>query len=364
MVTLTIEASGKFSPKTYEALRKFISSVESWDGPTHVAWQDGPTIERSGPPAVRASRSRSPAKVPEQMTIGTYGPTFTDFTVPEGPLSLWESRLRARLAAIGSPECDLIWKEQVMSSGPSLSRLVPSRRRSSECAHGLWPAPTVNDQMQTAYSYDNGNRGIEPDSRVGPKLKTVASKALWPAPRASENENRTTTMAPSHGNGHGIVLAGLACDTARAMWPAPTAGLHNSSESPEQWRARQAKLKEKGINGNGAGVPLAIAAKEAAFWAAPLASNARSGKVSEETFSKNSRPLQEQAVTFGAALSGSSAPMESSGVLSPELPCWLMGYDLKTWLGNSPGLVTPSTHGSRKKSSKRGSKRTRQGDMR
>lgn len=30
----------------------------------------------------------------------------------------------------------------------------------------------------------------------------------WPTPRASENENRTTRNAPSHGNGHGKTLAG------------------------------------------------------------------------------------------------------------------------------------------------------------
>ena len=32
---------------------------------------------------------------------------------------------------------------------------------------------------------------------------------MWPTPRASMNENRTTQNAPSHGNGHGTTLAGV-----------------------------------------------------------------------------------------------------------------------------------------------------------
>lgn len=42
--------------------------------------------------------------------------------------------------------------------------------------------------------------------------------AQWATPTSSENSNRTTKMAPSHGNGHGVVLAGQACS-----WPTPMA---------------------------------------------------------------------------------------------------------------------------------------------
>ncbi len=40
----------------------------------------------------------------------------------------------------------------------------------------------------------------------------------WATPTASENSNRTTRVAPSHGHGHGMVLAGQA-----ASWPTPAA---------------------------------------------------------------------------------------------------------------------------------------------
>lgn len=46
------------------------------------------------------------------------------------------------------------------------------------------------------------------------------------------------------------------------LLPTPNATLANYEEDPESWRARQATLKAKGINGNGAGLPLAIAVRE------------------------------------------------------------------------------------------------------
>lgn len=46
----------------------------------------------------------------------------------------------------------------------------------------------------------------------------------WPTARASEQENRTTRSAPSHGLTHGEVLAGVACDFMEAvLWKSPSA---------------------------------------------------------------------------------------------------------------------------------------------
>lgn len=55
-----------------------------------------------------------------------------------------------------------------------------------------------------------------------------------------------------------MLLGGLAV----ALTPTPVASRFNDSESPERWRERQARLKATGINGNGAGVPLSITARE------------------------------------------------------------------------------------------------------
>ncbi len=45
------------------------------------------------------------------------------------------------------------------------------------------------------------------------------------------------------------------------MLPTPNAGLFNDGESPDSWMARRKRIKAKGINGNGMGMPLSIAAQ-------------------------------------------------------------------------------------------------------
>ncbi len=132
-----------------------------------------------------------------------------------------------------------------------------------------------------------------------------------------------------------------------ALWPTATAGNHNFTEAPETWRARQAKLKARGINGNGAGPPLGIVVKEAALWA--TARDHRSGRSNKH--GDNARPLNEQAVRHGQE-NGESAQTASSGYLAPEFAWWLMGLPAD-WLLHSSSLATPSFRSSRRRSSKR-----------
>lgn len=63
-------------------------------------------------------------------------------------------------------------------------------------------------------------------------------------------------------------------------WPTPHAALMNDGEDPESFRRRQAELRRRGINGNGAGVPLTIAAQEftneaSEKWPSPCASQGK-----------------------------------------------------------------------------------------
>lgn len=52
---------------------------------------------------------------------------------------------------------------------------------------------------------------------ANPGLKDQVSQ--WATPTSSENSNRTTKSAPSHGNGHGMVLAGQAADFSTSLRP-------------------------------------------------------------------------------------------------------------------------------------------------
>ena len=55
---------------------------------------------------------------------------------------------------------------------------------------------------------------------------------------------------------------GPTCGPSRRLWPTPIASVgRNLDESPEQWDERRARVKAKGINGNGMGDQLAIEAQ-------------------------------------------------------------------------------------------------------
>jgi hypothetical protein len=121
-----------------------------------------------------------------------------------------------------------------------LSRLVPSTRPTDGTASGLWRTPNAHvvdakssvvkldgrkpsdpqvglaDQVralwQTPVADDAVNRAAGKfNSRGEPKLSAEAKLALYPTPRASANENRTTRIPPSQLDGrHGLYLSSVA----------------------------------------------------------------------------------------------------------------------------------------------------------
>lgn len=187
-----------FDLKTSTDTPNATSSLEWAGGPLQLDLLAGLTIEKSGPLPVRASRSRSRAKAPELLMRGTYGPTFSASPVPDGPLSLWENRLRQRLARIGSSECDLTWKASAMSDGALLSRLVPSTPRIVEIDSGLLleaayrVTPTTRDHKDTP-----GMALTRPDgrSRVDQLPRQVAA-AMWPTTTTTDAARGTGTIRP------------------------------------------------------------------------------------------------------------------------------------------------------------------------
>ena len=113
---------------------------------------DGLTNAPSGQARARASRSRKLASEPEQMIQGICGRTFIVSSVPAGPLSSWESRLRERMAMVGSTESALIWREKTTPAGVSISRLAPSTRHTNGtgCTGSLWTTVSARDWKDSA----------------------------------------------------------------------------------------------------------------------------------------------------------------------------------------------------------------------
>lgn len=122
-------------------------------------------------------------------------------------------------------------------------------------SHGdRWTTPDVCSGARDMSKIDQqAQKRAETKRTTG--LPTEAS--YWMTPSVSNAQgNEYTRDRGQHGQER-LTLAGQAAQ----HWPTPTAALTNDGEDPSKWMARAESLKEKGVNGNGAGMPLTIAAK-------------------------------------------------------------------------------------------------------
>jgi hypothetical protein len=72
-----------------------------------------------------------------------------------------------------------------------------------------------------------------------------------------------------------LVDSGHAAQQSPARrWPTPNAKVSNFGERPLSWLKRRERLKKKRYNGNGAGMPLAIAVQIGASWSAASSESA------------------------------------------------------------------------------------------
>lgn len=125
---------------------------------------------------------------------------------------------------------------------------------------GEW-SPRRTPALRTDESACSSSRGAETGCGFYPNA--------WPTATACDAKaSGSAGYGTESGRSEGTTLT----DAAVRLWPTPAASVPNDHETPETWRARQAREKERGINGNGAGVPLSIAAKETIAWQTPTAS--------------------------------------------------------------------------------------------
>jgi len=266
--------------------------------------------------------------------IGIYGPTYSAFSVPPGPLCSLENRLRQRLSMVGSTECALTWKEKVTPAGASLSQLAPSTRHIGETGCGLWPSAAVSDaeggKMPPPGTTLTGRR---PDGRKAQVGLRYAAQSMWPTSRATDG---TGAKHPPGRQG------GMSLKTAaqQAMWSTIRASDGEKGGPNQSFGA--------------GGQPL----PSQAYWATATATDWRSGKASQATMERNARPLNEMAVAMfptptslskakdgnneagnsaglvairriaisGTTPNGSQEQTGKPGGLNPAFVCWLMGY--------------------------------------
>lgn len=194
-------------------------------------------------------------------------------------------------------------------------------------------------------------------------------KADWNWPTATKQDGESSgrhTTDPEKSMHPGTTLT----DASR-MWPTPAASIQNLDESPTTWLARAEKLKEKGINGNGAGMPLKETVKAGAdlsdqsqAWPTPAARDYRSpnSKESEERrFSGDREKSGQQLPNFVAhspsspqarvisVSGGELSPTDRLTVLrrrlNPAFVCWLMGWPW-WWTNPAPNSFARAATGS------------------
>lgn len=143
-----------FDPMISVGLGSAISSPASGGGGGRFVSPDGLTTGRSGRGRARVNRSPLQERVSGKTIHGICGPTFFDLSKPVGPLLSWASRLRERLATVGSTESPLIWKEKITPAGRSIFRLAPSVRRTSGSVStgAQWPTPQAGTPSQNGYN--------------------------------------------------------------------------------------------------------------------------------------------------------------------------------------------------------------------
>ena len=170
-----------------------------------------------------AKATASPENATSKTTRETSGPTRGESYAKWEPTSYFWKMSQACLFQNESGDSQRLshgysesWPKTGSMRNGCLYRRPPLELRTSGSGFSCWP---------TANAHDGRRPGHDDDSTQGMNLK-----------REAEN------------------------------WPTPGAAVSNEGETPETWQARADKIKEQGINGNGAGMPLAIAAQ---LWQSP-----------------------------------------------------------------------------------------------
>jgi len=282
---------------TSAASRNAISSQEAGSGPSLLDWLDGLTTAPSGPGAAPANPSAQQERVAARMIQGICGRTFIASSVPPGPLSSWESRLRERLGTIGSTESALIWRQKVTPAGASISRLVPSTRHTN--------GTDFTGSVSFNPTPDASTGGPDPESRTTGKSVQTIMASYNPTPTVADVEGGRKARSGARSNEP--LLNGLLA----AYSPTPTSLSFAESHQP---------------------------------------GNSRSLNLMRAHF---------ETGLGGPTPSGSSAPSTGKrGAPNPAFPFWLMGFP-DEWTSGALAAMR-SFRSSRRKSSVRSSKRSSQ----
>lgn len=274
----TSEVLSMFGLTISEAIGSVTSSQASAAGATPCGSPDGMPTGPSGPAPVPASRSARRVSRKARPTSATCGPSF-DASSPSAVLQRsLESRLRASLAANGSPEFELTWKHWDLPLGPPILALRASGRRTSGNDCGGWPTSAHRD----------GEHCSGQAKRTGGRKSNLTDTVMlsaWPSPAARDWKGAPSSMESFERNDNARPLNEVA---RLAGWATPAATTWGGSAEAHLERKRKAIAAGKSMG-------LVVSC------------------------------LDQQAQLVGPE-SISPAQTEKRGALDPAFSRWLMGY--------------------------------------
>jgi hypothetical protein len=219
---------------------------------------------KSSRPAGLASPCPSPESAEPREIIGTAGrPLPAPLAYFDPGSSSWRTVQRSLPLKADDTGADAspIWPRYgSMRDGfvYALPRPVPP---CSETGSGFWPRPTTADGDRTSVTYARGNLTL-----LGSILEEETAGRPWPRPKASDADKGLG--AGDYGSKGDPALPGAVYE--ERPWPRPDAsGGESDGESLETWIARRKRIVASGINGNGMGMPLAVAVRQEELWARP-----------------------------------------------------------------------------------------------
>lgn len=310
-----------FDLKTWSDTPNATSSQAPASGQSQRGLQDGQTIARSGRAPARASRSARQVAASAPTIRGICGPTSFASSVPAGPLSSWESRLRERLAMVGSTECALIWREKTSPAGQSISRCAPwtAPISASGSTGSPWPTVTTTPKHEEPASFLARRAAIDPSRLMGPTgTLGVAMIGAWATPSVVDATGRGYQMAQGK---KFLSLPGQMDE--RLSGPKGT------------WSTPRASDGEKGgpnQSFGAGGQPLPSQMHQASPWVTPSArdwkDSAGMAPTAEDGRKRLDQLPRQMAATDlrGPEPTGLSATTARRGAPNPEFAFWLMGW--------------------------------------